>query len=257
MTVDLQKATLWNRVSAWLLDVILLITLAVGILWGMNSLLNTDRYWNTLNEKNAYYTQQFGLDPEMNQEKFDAMTEEDRAAYLKKVEAADQAINEDEEAVQAYNMCINTTLLTVTISILLSFLILEFAVPLLIGNGQTLGKKVFSLAVVRIDCVRITPLQLLARTLLGKYTVETMIPVFFLIMFFLNTLDMIGAVVLIAIMALQIGLPLINRNHRCLHDLTAGTVVVDMATQRIFETAQDLVDYKTKLHAEQVARQDY
>ena len=48
-----------------------------------------------------------------------------------------------------------------------------------------------------------------------------------------------------------------TRNHSLLHDLMAGTVVVDYASQKIFQSTEDLIAYQKKIAAERAARQDY
>ena len=84
-----------------------------------------------------------------------------------------------------------------------------------------------------------------------------MVPIYLLIMIVFNGAGLMGTVGLAAIMLAQVIIPLVNREHKGLHDLLAGTVTVDFASQKIFRTSQDLIDYKTKLHAENVARKDY
>ena len=42
-----------------------------------------------------------------------------------------------------------------------------------------------------------------------------------------------------------------------LHDVLAATVAVDMASQRIFETPEERVEYIKRLHAEETSRQEY
>ena len=42
-----------------------------------------------------------------------------------------------------------------------------------------------------------------------------------------------------------------------IHDLLANTVVVDYASQMIFETREDMIHYKEKIHAEMAAKQEY
>jgi uncharacterized RDD family membrane protein YckC len=130
-------------------------------------------------------------------------------------------------------------------------------VPLLLGNGQTAGKKVFGLGVVRVDGVRTTPLQMFVRTVLGKFTVEIMIPVYVLLMIFFNVTGLSGTLLLLALLVAQILIMALNRNNSLIHDLLAGTVVVDVASQMIFRDTQDLINYKKKLSREQSDRQSY
>ena len=77
-------------------------------------------------------------------------------------------------------MMYNLAIVMVVIGVLGANLILEFVVPLIIGNGQTLGKKIFSIGVMRYDGVRVSPLLMFVRTVLGKSTIETLIPLFLL-----------------------------------------------------------------------------
>ena len=60
-----------------------------------------------------------------------------------------------------------------------------------------------------------------------------------------------------ALLIAQVILVLVTKNHSLLHDLMAGTVVVDYASQRIFQSTQELVEYQKKIAAERAARQTY
>lgn len=251
--MDLQKASVWKRVSAWLLDIILLATLTVGAVWALSAIFQYDGYFETYDTAMTAYQEQYGITFDIAQTDYESLTPEQKANW----DAAYEALISDREAMQAYNMVINLSMLTVSLGIFISILLLEYLVPLLLGNGMTVGKKVFSLAVVRVDSVRVTPLQLFVRTLLGKFTLETMLPVYLLIMIFFNGIGMIGIVAFLVIMLAQVVSPVVSRDHRSIHDFLAGTVVVDYSSQQIFRTAQDLVNYKTKLHSEKVARKDY
>ena len=135
---------------------------------------------------------------------------------------------------------------------MVAFLLLEFLVPLLFGNGQTLGKKVFGIAVMREDGVKLSPVLLFARTILGKYTLETMIPVFILIMIYLNLMGMSGTLAIVGLLIAQLILIIVTKAHTPIHDKLAHTVAVDMASQMIFDTPEDLLAYKKRIHAQQV-----
>ena len=50
---------------------------------------------------------------------------------------------------------------------------------------------------------------------------------------------------------------IISRNNSAIHDLLAGTAVVDISSQMIFRTTDDLIAYKKQIAAEQAARQPY
>ena len=253
MALDLQKASIWKRVSAYLFDVIILGIVVVGLAFILSSVLHYDRYSRTLDEAYDSYETRYGITFELTQEEFAAMTEDERGRY----DQAYEALIADEEAMFAYNMVINLTLLILSISILIAHIGLEYVVPLLLKNGQTLGKKIFGLCVMRTDCVKLTTVQLFVRSILGKYTVETMVPVLILVMLYFGTVGLTGTLVLGLILLLQIIVIGVTRTNSAIHDLLSGTVVVDFHSQKIFDSTDELIEYKKILAAERAARQNY
>ena len=253
MVYDLQKAGLWKRIAAWMFDGILTTILAVGFGVLLSMLLGYDAYSQTLDDAYARYETEYGIVFDISQEEYAAMTQEQAASY----NAAYDALIGDMEAMHAYNMVISLMLVITSIGILLAVLLWEFMIPLWLGNGQTLGKKIFSLCLVRSDGVKLNGLQLFARTVLGKYAVETMIPVFILMMLFWGTVGLGGTLVLFALALAQLLCVALSRTNSAIHDFLAGTVVVDITSQMIFRTTEDLIAYKKRIAAEQAARQVY
>jgi len=253
MGLDLQKAGIWKRIAAWMLDAVLFIVLAVGFVALFSSVLNYSDHLNELNSAYERYETEFGISFSTSEQEYSEMTEEQRDNY----HAAYDALTSDATAMKSYNLIINLTLVIITVSLLLTYLALEFLIPLLLGNGQTVGKKVFAIGLVRVDCVRVSNLQLLVRALLGKFTVETMIPVYIILMLFFGTTGILGTILLCVIGLVQIVMILATKNNLTIHDYFSGTVAIDLPSQNIFDSPEDLIKYKEKLHAEHVARQDY
>lgn len=253
MVYDLQKADIWKRIAAWLLDFMLATVLVVGCSVLLSSLLNYDSYSQSWSAACERYEAKYGIVFDITKEAYDGFSDEEMTNY----DAAYQELIADEEAVYAYNMMVNLTMLIATLSILITIALLEFVVPLLFKNGQTLGKKMFSLCVVRKDCVKVNNLQMFTRAILGKFTIETMIPAYIIMMLFLGTANILGLAIIAGLFIGQCICLAVTRNNSAIHDLMAGTVVVDMPSQMIFDTEQDLIDYQKKIHAEQAARQDY
>jgi len=57
MSLDLQKASMWKRISAYIFDGILMITLAVAFGWLLSLILGYDGYNDQVNQAYAkYYT---------------------------------------------------------------------------------------------------------------------------------------------------------------------------------------------------------
>lgn len=253
MTHDLQKASLWKRASAWIFDFILLGILIVGVAFVLSAVLGYNGYNETLDAAYAQYEAQYDVEFEISQEQYLAMTEQQRHNY----DTAYNTLVSDQEAMYAYNMVLNLTMLITTLSILIAYLALEFALPLFLGNGQTLGKKIFGLCLMRTDGVQINNLQLFVRTVLGKFTIETMIPVYILIMIFFNMIGIVGTGILAVLVLVQLILLAVTATNAQIHDLLAGTVVVDYSSQMIFRTTEDLIAYQKRVAAEAAARQPY
>lgn len=249
----LQKASLGKRIAAGILDGILICILATGFAFLLSVLLGYDGYNQTLKDGYSRYETQYGVSFDISQEEYAAMTDAARENW----DAAYKAFSQDAEVTKAYNVVLNLTLVMVSVSILLSVMALEFAVPLLWRNGQTIGKKVFGLGLIRVDGVQLTTLQLLVRTLLGKFTVEIMIPVFVILMVFWGISGLIGPIVLLALLVAQAICLCVSKTNALLHDQMAGTAVVDINSQRIFRSTEDLIAYQKQVAAERAARQTY
>ncbi len=251
MNSEVQKASMWKRISAFLFDGILLAIVAVLFAWLLSATFGYDGYASTLNERYAHYEAEYGVDFHMSLAEYEAMTEEES----KKLDSAFDALAADDTAVHAYEMLIQLTFLILTFGILLSFLTMEFAVPMFLKDGRTLGKKVFGIALMRSDGVKVGGVTMFIRTVLGKYTIETMIAVYILIMMYFNSIGILGTLILLAIALIELILPLATKNHTALHDLIAGTIAVDFASQRIFDSQEEKLDYIQRTHAEKVAGQ--
>ena len=253
MAYDLQKGSTWKRIAAWIFDAIIVTALAVGLGFLLSMMLGYDGYSQSLNEAYARYEGEYGIVFDISQEAYQAMTDAQRQNY----DAAYSALTADEGAMHAYNMMINLMLVITSLGILLATVLWELIIPLWLGNGQTLGKKIFGLCLVRNDGVKLNNLQLFTRTILGKFTIETMIPVCILMMIFWGTMGLAGTVILFTLLIAEVICVAATRTRSAIHDLLAGTAVVDMSSQTIFRTTEDLIAYKKQVAAERAARQPY
>lgn len=253
MNLDLQKASMWKRIAAWVLDFILICVLATGFA----ALLSLVTGYDTQNEKlegfYRSYETKYGISFDLTEDESQKLSEEE----LNRYQEAYDALLADAEAVHTYSVVVNLTLLITSLGIFLSCFLLEFLIPVFLGNGQTVGKKIFGLCVIGGNCVRIRTVALFVRSILGKYTVELMIPVFLVILIYFNGIGIMGPVVMILLLLLQLGLVIFTGNHSAIHDVLSGTVVADMASQRIFDSVEDLIAYQKKLAAEIAEQSDY
>ncbi len=250
---DLQKANMLKRIAAAVLDLILLSIVAVGVAFLLSVIFRYDSYDATFNEIRGQYEEQYGVDFNISAEEYEKLSKEEHDKY----DMAFMEFSKNEEAVRAYNIMFQLILLITIFSILLGYLILEFAVPLIFKNGQTVGKKIFGIGVMREDGVRVTPILMLIRTALGKYTAETMLPVFIVISAVFGQIGLLGLVLIIALLVMQIVLLITSKTRTPIHDKLAHTVTVDLASQMIFKDEAALIKYKQDLAAERAANASY
>lgn len=253
MIYDLQKASLLKRISAYILDVILLLVLITGVALVLSGILGFNGWYQTVTDGYDKYESQFGISLSIDQNAYNALPEAEKATY----DAAFAAINADRELARACNMLVNLALLIITFSILLAYLGLEFVVPLLFGNGQTIGKRVFGIALMKRSGVKINAISLFIRTVLGKFAIETMIPVLMILMMFVGVVGILGPVLVIGIWLVQLAMLITSHNNALIHDALAQTVAVDMASQMIFGSESELLAYKKRCHEEMVRNQPY
>lgn len=244
---------MWKRTAAWMFDAILTGLLAVGCGFLLSVLLGYNGYSETLDQAYAKYGAEYGVSFDISETEYLAMPEATRQNY----DNACRALNADGGAMHAYRMMLSLSLVIATLGILFAILIWEFFLPLLFRNGQTLGKKIFSLCVIRTDGVKVNNMQLFVRAILGKFTIETMIPVYILLMLFWDMMDMTGTVILLALLIAQAVILVVTHTNSLIHDLLAGTAVADSDSQMIFPTTEALIEYQKQVAAEQAARQTY
>ena len=253
MICDIQKTNLWKRFSAYLFDFILLGIAAVGFAFLLSAVLGYSNLTDERETLQADFEARHDVSFEITQAEYDAMPEDEKAAF----DALYREFVTDSEVGRIDSLLINLSLVITSIGILAAYLIMELLIPLLLGNGQTLGKKIFGIGVMRVDCVRTSAFQLVVRTVLGKYTLETMIPVLLILMFFFGLMPLACAAGLLLLLILQIGFLISTRLRTPIHDMIAGTVVVDIAAQMIFDSVEELTEYQKRIHEEEVKNAPY
>ncbi len=273
---ELKKIGIVKRASAWLLDAILLSVLATGFMWVISLICN---YSQEEALANQYYNEweTFRKDHIADVAAYYGFTytEWEDGSYTIEKDGAVKSINDvanaleasegkDPETAEAYNEYMdlpsvdtvnyqyeyvhNLLFMFTSIGILLAYAVLEFIVPLCLKNGQTVGKKVFGIGLVRPDCVKISPVSLFARTFLGKFAVETMFPVLLVFLFFFGGMGLLAVILFAALLLLNVILFFATKNRTPIHDLFASTVVVDIKLQSVYDTEEELLAKKKEAH---------
>ena len=78
-----------------------------------------------------------------------------------------------------------------------------------------------------------------------------------ILMIFLGTIGIVGPAVILGLLVTQLVLLCVTHTNSVIHDILSDTVTVDLASQMIFNSPEELLAYKTKLAAEKAARQGY
>ncbi len=252
MIFGIQRASIVKRLAAFLLDAILVVILATGCMLAVSAITGFDAKVNELDGYYDKYAKEYGLESlDISEEDYNKLTKEQKEVY----DDAFSALAKDSEAMGLYSV-INTLMVTIpSIGIFIAFAVLEFTVPLILKNGQTIGKKAMALGVIRCDGVKMSTFMLFARTLLGKFTVETMLP---LMLFLLNgVFGSVGLLFGALLLIFELVLVFTTQNRTPIHDAFAQTVVIDMPTQMIFESSEALLEYKTRVAAEAAEKAEY
>lgn len=269
MIYDLQKASALKRFSAFLLDIICICIAATLFALLLSIAVDYNGWNNKYQDLKTRYEQKYGINS-LSQEEYNALSEQEKKEYNEKNEKARQEAekalqiaykNKDPEAVETVktiNMVNNLTLILLSVSIFLAFLVVEFIVPLIFKNGQTIGKKIFSVAVMRTNSTKVNSVVMFIRAMLGQYAIETMIPLYVLLkVFFLGNGGIIDLILIGALLLCQIIVFFASKTFSFIHDLLAATVCVDLSTQLIFDDEEAKIKYIEKIHAEKVKEEAY
>ena len=241
----IQKASIFKRLSATLLDIVLIAIIATGIMFAVSAIADYDKYADELEEHYSYFEEKYGFKMDMTEEEYNHLSEEDKLKFQ-------ESYNEffkDERVVYLYSMTTNLILIMVTLGVLFGILIVEFIIPLILKNGQTVGMKVFNICLVKNNCVKVNGIVLFTRSILGMFVVEAMIPLYILILIIFSSANIFMLILLVGIFVLEIGVFFFTENRCLLHDVFAYSVVVDKSLQIIFESEEELIKYKQEEHA--------
>jgi uncharacterized RDD family membrane protein YckC len=244
-----------KRISAFLFDFIMRVMLIIGIASILSACFKYDTKVERFDELSEQYVTDFGVD--LTEDEYNLLSPDEQNAYKEKYEEANEAFNSNPEVARLSDLIISLTVLITTSSVLVGYLLLEFTVPLFLKNGQTLGKKIFGIGVMRDDGVRISTKMLFVRSILGKCTIEALVPIAIVLLVFIGNAGSIGLITLVLLGGLEIFLMVKTKTNSCIHDLLAYAVTVDMASQMIFDSEEALMEYKNRIHKEMSERADY
>lgn len=228
-------------------------------------LLGNEKYDDVLAEIKGIVIKNFetenGLTYDISEEDYNALDEETRKKYDSINGRIDSIGNAKSIYAKEFKYINSLTPLMVSIGVFLSVLIFEFIIPVAFKNGQTIGKKVFGLAVMHTNGVRVRPFSMFVRSILGMYVFEMMVPIYLILMaFFYHVLSgyiAIGVIVAIVILQIAVFAYTFKSTASVLHDLIARTVCVDFSSQMIFDSEEELMEFKKAQQNELAERDEY
>ena len=241
MIFDIQKASTLKRASAFLLDLILFAVLAVGVAWLIGLACDYDGTLDTYTSNFEIYKTEvesiYGADAQITEQQFNALSDTARNAW--------------NVAQSNYVKAMGYTIMMVSLGLFVAILVLEFIIPICLKNGQTIGKKVFSIGVIHQNGVKVNAFAMFVRAILGKYTVELMVPVLLLYMMLMFGTGIVSLIVIGLIAILELVLFFSSKGmHTFIHDVLAKTVCVDLPSQMVFETVEEMNAFRRNAYAE-------
>lgn len=243
MSVQLYKPTLakiTNRLAAFLIDAIILVILMTGLLYLISVIYDFDSHYQIMIQeqiKEGYLI--------YNEEIKDYVTiSPDASNYETVVENVSNNSLLMENLFFVNSFSVNAPLAALAISLFIT----EFIVPLFIGNGQTIGMKCFNIALLSNNYIKIKPMQLFARCVLGKIAVLGIIPLLAILYIFLNySGGLLGSLIVIIIFGAQLICLLKTKNKTGIQDLIANVFPVDSSETIFYRTVKELDDANRQL----------
>lgn len=226
-----RNASLVKRAAAFLLDIILIMIVFVGFLYLFSLIFDYDSINNSLNRLYIKYGVMIEKDAT---EGFEFCNVEEATCL-----AARDKLYEDQEFISLFVSRQKLLILMPVLSILLSLLIFSFIIPLVLKNGQTIGKKLFQIGYVSKNEVRIKPIQLFIKFLFGEFIINGVMSIMGIV-YILNGSGYVGIFLLFGVVIGNIICFALSKNKTFLADGLANIFPIDMQEQMLFDTIEEL-----------------
>lgn len=249
--LEFHKAKPIKRLAAYLIDLILLVAITAGAWMAIYSATDYSHYDEQFRGYIDQYAQKHGVDLNITNDEIQNYPEDVQEKYNQAL----LDLNDDPQAMAAYAQKAKIDLLSAMVSFFAAYVILEVMIPLILKNGQTVGKKIMGLCVMHKYHVRVGVMQIIYRAVLGKYFIETLIPAALLILKNYGVLGTTASLVLSAIAMTQGFIVLMSQANCGIHDKLFKTVVADFNKQHIFDTWDDRFDFEEAYEAEMAKRE--
>lgn len=230
-----KKASTIKRLGAYLIDAILFITLFAGMVLLVSYIVGYQNNYSLLESK---YIEHGVYILKNNTYTFcDETTDLCKQAWID--------FNNDKDACYYYDHSTSLTTLIITISAFISYGILEFVMPMIFKNGQTIGMKCFKIGLIDKQGIRVKNIQIFIRFLFGKFLVSRILPVYgFIFMVFNLTGGLYGFVLAVGILLCDLAMMIFSKTKSGIANAISSTYAVDLEETYIFNTIEELNDKK-------------
>ena len=231
--IEPKVAAAHKRFAAFFIDLVVFILLLTGVTLVVGEVAGYNRNAELLEEKYVEHGI-YVMDEKLNEYVFcDTSNEVCQQGWI--------TFNQDEEACAYYDKSVELTTLILTISVFVTYSIVELVVPLIFKNGQTLGMHFFKIGLVSNDGVRINPKQVFIRFLFGKYIVATMIPIYALIFLFFNLYGgLLGLITFASVLGIDLLMTLTSPKKAGIANSIASCFACDLDTSMIYDTIEEV-----------------
>lgn len=233
-------AKLTNRLAAFLIDAIILVILMTGLLYLISLVFDFDSHYQIMIQeqiKEGYLI----LNEET--EKYETILPT-ASNYEQVCENVSNNALLMENLFFVNSFSINAPLAALAIVLFIT----EFVIPLFLRNGQTIGMKCFHVALLSTTNIKINPIQLFARCLLGKIAILGVVPLLAILYIFLNISGgLFGTLIVIIVFGVQLICLLKTKNKTGIQDLIANVYPVDSTETIFYKTTKELQDANNQL----------
>lgn len=231
--IEPKVAAAHKRFAAFFIDLVVFILLLTGVTWIVGDIAGYNRNAELLEEKYVEHGI-YIVDEKTNEYIFCDTTQ-------KVCQDGWVTFNKDEEACKYYDKSVELTTLILTISVFVTYAALEFVVPLLFKNGQTIGMFILKIGLVSNDGVRVNHKQMFVRFIIGKYIVATMIPIYGLIFLFFNLYGgLLGLIAFASILGIDLLMTLASPKKAGIANSISSCYACDLDTSMIYDTIEEV-----------------
>lgn len=221
-------ASLKKRMAVAALDLVLALLLTALLACAFGALFGYARTVAQIDRVTTDFEIANRINLSITEEVYQSLPEAERTRYDLMIDA----LRHDPAMIDAYTDLVGATVGIAALSFLVAYLALEILIPLCNKHRATVGGLLLGMTLAQADLSPVRTSTLLGRVLIGKYLMETLLPVIVLIITALEVIPgLAGILILLVFAAVQIWAVAATAQHVPVHGLISGTVTANAAKQ--------------------------